>query len=274
MKKSDAPNTNHPNANTRAGTGKRGRKQAAATVRELPGWPLARLDSIYGDTRVRSIAVDVETRLDRDAALVAGFDPDGAAEMPFHLFKVQAVTVFVAYFPTHDDVLPVDFAIRSYTDEQFPERDLIAVLVAEIGRVQTWYGFAWERHEMPVLLSRGAVHGLDLSTILVPRGSADQLTAIMLDTARMDDLCAGLNIPAEPLGGTPRTGCSLAGEARATGLWLLSTFTYAKSMVVGELCWERLAGWINRQPAFDHLLPFVTASYLPPEEPPSPAPQA
>jgi hypothetical protein len=273
MRTPEASNIDNFADETEAGAPKHCQIQAVAERPELPGWPLARLDEILGDVSVRTIAIDVETRLDRDAALAQGFDPDGKAPMPPCLFQVQAVTVFVSHHASEDAVLPYDFDLRSYTQEQFAERDLIAVLIAEITRAHIWYGFAWERHEMPVLLARGTVHDLDLSTFLVPRKGPEELAVFLRDTTQLVDLCAGMNIPTVHLGGVPAMGRSLEGEARATALWLLSTFTYGRSMLASEHCWSLLADWIDRQPGFAHLKPFVGVSPLP-EEPPAPALQA
>jgi hypothetical protein len=242
---------------------------------ELPVPPLARLNALFGDARFRIIAIDVETRLDRGAALAAGLTLDGKALMPPHLFEVTGVNVFVSHYKAKGERLPSGFDIRSYTGDMFTERDLIAILVAEITHANDWFSFAWERHERAVLLSRGAVHGLDLSTIFVSRGSADQPSAIKLDITPLSELCTGMGIPIDPSEGGPLgNGRSARGEARATALWLLSTFAHGPDVILAEMCWELLARWIENQPSLDHLCPFIAPSIVPPGIRDSEIPQA
>lgn len=237
----------------------------AASSNKGTGWPFARLDAVYGDLGVRHITIDLETRPDDDASGAIACKPDGNAPVAPVLYQIEAVSVFVSLYSTPEANLPSGFRIRTYTRAEFPERDLLGILAAEISHADSWHGFAWELHEIPVLLARAAIHGLNFSTVFSGRNELDLASAGMKNTIQLGHLCSKMGIPSIQSGGTDTIDCSPVCEARATALWLLeSRYACDPDIAVTQARWALLAGWISSQPRLDHLRLFVTASPQPP----------
>lgn len=211
---------------------------------------------------MKTVSIDIETVLDLEAAERCGYIPcDDFAPFPLH--TIACASAFSVTYMADGDCL---FALESFSLGGMTERGIVASVeeaVSDANQVCTFNGC---RFDLPVLLTRAAVHEVDVPRLIDLQNRSrvgrhlDLFDQIKRDAApvSLSQLCAPFSIPAKQVP-SARVSELVTGkdwsrlerycESDAIACWLASQFwNGAPEPGFARQRWRDLAHWLAAQP--------------------------